>query len=501
MRILAFLSVALFGLAAAARADLIQLRNGQFIFGDVLEVDEQGIVVVRHDTGGRVALGWSQVHPPQRDALQIAYGLRSAGDVEEVMIEADRVRLKNGEEVVGILVGETVDSYFFQARGNRIAAPKSQAAGPVDKVMVRALEVKTREQLSREKEGELDLETADGLLELARYLRAIHALSDAQSRFQELAEAHPGFHPQEVAGELRSLEQEVPEQAAHDQLEEIKRLRARHRWDAALALAGDFRTTFPRSKLTGDVLRISDRIESERSAGLKKEIVTTWHTVASKEARKLALSKKLKVEEVQEFLTDPDGFSQTIRTKVLSAVQRLSEEADDALVRSLWADRGKVGREQNASYGTGTFILGLDAARKGIVEGEEDPASGSGALPRDIQEKLKKYLENREKEKERRGGRGGRGGRGSSNAAGPEPPTPDDWWLRATTSERARWALAYYAEFGADMEIVKPTGRRCRTCKGAGEISLVVASNGSSKAAVDCPTCQRIGLERSVRFK
>ena len=82
----------------------------------------------------------------------------------------------------------------------------------------------------------------------------------------------------------------------------------------------------------------------------------------------------------------------------------------------------------------------------------------------------------------------------------PKPPTRDQWWQGASTSERTDWVLAYFVENSGLFELsdeMKST--KCRACNGVG-MEQKVLSSGETITFL-CTRCAGVGQDHTVRFR
>ncbi|MBL7008919.1 MAG: hypothetical protein ISR76_07965, partial [Planctomycetes bacterium] len=156
---------------------------------------------------------------------------------------------------------------------------------------------------------------------------------------------------------------------------------------------------------------------------------------------------------------------------------------------ALWQARVDHGSKRHqATFGNGSWILGEEKARAGLTEAEEDEDSGKTAAQKEIEARTKRYIDNLERTRQR--------------AAGQDEVSPEDWWRRATASQRFQFLLAYYAEFSGDYEVTHVSFGYCGACGGQGYLtSIDLGSQGSRQRRVPCPTCHTIQVQRSITFR
>jgi hypothetical protein len=491
------------GLASPVPAEWIRLRDGSFFFGEVKAHDESGIRVLRYDTGGIVELRWDHLAPQESERLRTVFGYLSRAG-EEVRIVADRLRLTDGREEIGILV-EREDPQFFVLRNkeNTIRVPKDRVVLPFEKVEVNALEVYTKDQLYEERRATIDPSSPADQLELARFLVRILDYARALVHYREVQRLDPSFHPGEVAAQIASCENLAKRQEEIDALAEIDRARGRKRFTEALALLDDFVERFPQSPLLGDVADRRRRTQARLEEEVRRETARRWYDEAGDVAYEKGFDRSFTHEQAMRFAEEE--MSKEILARVTQAIARsLLPEATEDSIRAAWEARGPFARSQRASYGQGTFVLGREKALAGLVEEKEEAATDARSKEeRELAERVRRYLEAIQA--------GRQGG-----AAEEDENAPANWWESVTAGTRRQWILAYYAEHGGDMEVVRVYGDTCRNCGGEGTIEVIALVGVSNEAAGPggqgsqgsqtrsrklCPDCHGLAVYRVVRFR
>jgi hypothetical protein len=171
-------------------------------------------------------------------------------------------------------------------------------------------------------------------------------------------------------------------------------------------------------------------------------------------------------------------------------------------VRKLWLER-EDGRYRKASYGYGTWLLGEDAALKGMEqEGpapEDEPATDKDKQRAELEQRVKRYLENQQLQQKSR----------TSEA---QAEDREEAWKALSAPARQSWILAYYAEQSGDMQLrEKPYFRLCEQCGGKGLREIIETGNartrqgdnasGSGIKKEPCASCRTIGVVRAVAYR
>jgi tetratricopeptide (TPR) repeat protein len=449
--------------AAPSRAEALRLRDGTLLFGEVLAHEESGVRVRRFDNGGVVDLRWDHLIPEEAERLREAYGyLDKENEGHRVLV--DRIRIADGSEIVGLIVENRPEVLVVRVRENTINVPKARIVPPLDRIEVDALVVFTKDQLYNEKRGSLDLTTAPGHLELARFLVRIRDWKRAAEHYRKVKELDPNLHPGEVGAKTTRCEERAAREKEEEALDSIRILRERGRFTEALKACEKFKADFPSTPLARDVEELKKRIVARRAEETKKAAVLGWYELASRIAHAKAGDRKVPFEEAKAYAERE--LAKEILKQVLDRVRRIDDSLDANAVRALFDGRDvKKLRNQRARYDQGTFALGKEKARAGLEPKEaESKPSAEDAQKKELDEKIRRYLNAL---KSAQGG-----------ASGPALEEPQAWWDRAPSAARGQWLLAYYAEFGGDMKEVRAWADTCRTCGGRGFLEELAGAGG-----------------------
>ncbi len=478
------------GLFAQER-QLIRLRDGEFIFGEVLEHDESGIRVRRMDNGGVVDLKWTHLFPAEEQEMRERFGYLDRKG-EEVTIQAQKLILDDGTERIGILADRTEKDLILKVKGSFIPIPKSRVSAPIEQVEVNALDLFTKDQLYEMKWEELNPQTAEDYLELGRYLVRIRDPQRALAAYQKVRQLDASAHPEEVSAALRRLEIQAAQQEEVEWVDSVDIARGRGELDKALELCSQFVQKWPRSTFLQEVHGKKVLIEKERAELLAKTVARRWYVHMEKIARELSMNRASSVEETQNYIQTQ--MPKEILDRVLEDAGKVDAQVTGEKVQSLWKGREKFAKMHVSTYGNGTFLLGAARAQQGIVAEKEGGQKKESQEDKELRERVKRYIDQYLKAKK------GAGGASEEDAA-------QAWWSTARAAERHQWILSYYAEFGGDMQMVRPAGVQCQTCGGQGSITIISAgrqsasdsSQGTTKEL--CPVCQGVQIQRRVYYK
>lgn len=477
----------------SAETRMLRLRDGSFQWGAIAAHDPETLVFVRLDTGGRVRLPWSFLHPEEELELRTRFGYVDLTG-EEILVDAERIVTNDGLELVGRIVDRTPDSIVVKTSTGTIPVPKNRLSGAPTIVRVNALDVWTRAELYAQQQALADLTTAAGNYDLARFCERILDYARAAEHYAKAAELDPGFQKDEIAAAVARATEKAARQDQIDWLADVDGLVGRKKFDEALARAEAFAEKFPDSPLIPDAKKKKDRATKARERFLAERVGQLWPLKAANIAR--AKSTESSFEATLAYL---DGQMQKdVLDAVTLAAQAITKDATSDVVRRLWAGRKKE-RWQRASYGLGTWLLGKDAALKGEQQTEEKPPATAAEKERaDLEKKLQRFLQNQEMARK-------------SKSSADQKDERETAWKELPGVARAGWILAYYAENSGDFEVMpKPLFGACRECGGTGTRLLSIAGanvarseigKASNEQVIECPTCHGLGVVRRISYR
>lgn len=499
------LALSVFG---AGEGEFIPLKDGEILVGEVQAHDEFGLSVRRLDTGGLVQLRWSHLAPPFEKALREKLGY-TYDESAEILVEADEITFLDGTRKVGRIVEQTPERVVVKDSRSSLGYARSVLAGAPVKVRVPALDVYTKDELYTERLSQVDTTTAQGNLELARYLELIQDFARSQQHYAECKRLDPKFHEVEIGQALTRVEQKKLRQEEFDYLREIEVSRYQQQWDKAIALCDGFAAKFPKALPASrqDVEKRRASVLAAKQKAMVKKTYLEFFRAAETIALQKASDRKLTIEGAKNFAANE--MKRLLVEKATKSIQREFKEVNEQEAVKLFGSRGKEPKVRHVSYGNGTFALGSAAARKGI-----DSGGGSKASPAESQEeaemakKLKRLLERTS---------GTAGGQAEKKKLDPA----EEWWqTQAAVYERAQFLLAYFVEYASDFERVGYQGRTCVGCGGVGSLPVSNVGLGNSGGVqvggrsggqqnpagggytmTPCPTCRGTGFARIVLYR
>ncbi len=492
--------------ASAAPSTMLRLKSGAIAFGQILSHDPDGIRFRMLESGGEVPLAWSILDPTEAEELRLAYGY-VASEAEELMLEADRIELVTGKELVGRIVKRTDTDLWVKRAEGTVPIPKTQVRGAITSVQVPALDLFTREELYQEKAFELETRlVAKGRIgaqahdELAHFAERLFDYAHALEHYQRAAERDPTYESSRLALDIARAQANAALQEQVDQLAEIDLQRARKRYDKAIDLVAQFRAKYGKSPLLVDLAKLQERVAKAQERDLRAEIISRWHFWAVRLAREAA--RKPSFEEVQGYLDEK--MAEDLAQKVRDEVQTIAPAVEVERVRRLWGER-KGGKYRTATYGLGTWLLGESARTELDLTKEKkaaEPEKGTqSAARKKLEERIQRYLENQKLTRQ------------SAQSSADDSEDPEVFWEKWNWAGRAQWVLAYFAEKSGEFRDQQARFENCRECGGTGARDMLFTGNASSSSdenkasaqagevLVPCPACHTIGIVRRIRYR
>jgi hypothetical protein len=478
----------------APAAAMLHMRDGSIQWGTIANHDPEGISFVRIENGGQVHVPWSVLHPDQEKELKLKYGYVDLSS-DEVMIQADRLVLVDGTEVIGLVIDRTPDALVVKRAGATAIVPKNRIGAASTTALVPALELFTKDELYNRELANTNPNDSESNFKLGEYCERIFDFTHAAQHYKHAQELDSKFRPDDVRVAIVRAEEKAKAQDQIDYLSQVELLLARKKYDEALSRADAFKEKFPESLLIADAKRKHDRILKARERDLTERVMYSWYGWAGRLAHQAAL--KMSLEQALAYVDE--GMKRDILEKVTKDAQRISKDGSNDNVRKLWLARPKI-RWYHASYGLGTYLLGKEAALKGEQPDapKQAPTNEKDKARADLQEKLNRYLQNQEMTRK-------------SQSKEEQVDDREAIWKDMGTDGRTQWILAYYCENSGDMEkSKKPTLDNCHECGGTGTREVIVSgANGaksaknkdSSMATIECPACHGLGRIRRISYR
>lgn len=472
---------------------MLRLRDGGIRWGSIESHDTDGILFFLISSGGRVSVPWSLVDPTQELELRMRFGYVDVAS-EEIFVEAERLVLKGGGEIVGVIrEPRTGPNFEVQVDGNLQVIPKTRVAAVQSGLRVPALEVYSREEFYRRLSTGVDPEDADALVALARDCERILDFIHAVQHYEEALVLDATHDDGATAARLETARVKSDQQEQIEYLREVDRLRRKGYYDEALVAIEDFAATFPNSKLLEDASKKKVTVLEARDEAIGEEVVRQWHRSVERFAREAARDSTF--EQAQLYAGEQLGID--VLARVTELVQnKISEDIQPENVREYWDNRDKRVRYQLASFGSGTWLLGEESAKRGLEEEPQLEALGQLDEQRQsLKRKIETYLKSRQQAMR-------------SRSRADDAENFELFWSSWSPSSRSQWIRAYYVEYGGDMEVrPKPRFSNCSECGGTGAREVVYIGGGGGEGGnpgsqlVACPSCKGVQVIRRIYYR
>jgi hypothetical protein len=481
---------------------MLRLRSGGIQWGEIIEHTGDEFSFRRLDTGGVVHMAWSFMDPSQEHELRMKYGyIDTTSDV--LYVDADRLILVDGKEITGVIVDRVDGNVRIKTEVGLIDVPASRLRAVTGGVQVPALEVYTKEELVQKRLADLPPKTAEALYEFGVFCEQVLSFQYALDAYVGAEALDPEFRVAEMPGLIVRTTKKVEQQSQLDELAEADHLKRRKRFDEALLLLSSFPEKFPESPLEIDRLKLTKRVEKAQTDYVTEVVQRGWYRwterLAAKAAREMGYAQAVAYAE--------EKLHEEVLAALLADAQKWHAHIEEGTILQMWFER-KTSRYRVSSYGSGTWLLGEDAALAGIqgVAQAQPGASEADSERAALDEKIRSFLQSQK-----------RAGRSSALTSGDDEEDVEAFWKMLSSSSRSNWIVAYYAENSGDMLVKSPPElRNCSTCGGRGIIEVIISdprgTSGSSGngqeskgsgglAKLACHACKGIGRTRRIRYK
>ena len=489
---------------AALELTMLRLYDGGLLWGSIAGHDAQALHVQRLDNGGFVKLPWTRLDPALSEELLAKFGYVDRSG-EELFVEADRLLLNDGTDVIGLIVNRTGTELWVKTAQRTFPVPARSLSGAATRVQAPALDVYTREELYQAELARVDLASATSLWDFSVYCERIYDFVHCVEHLEALAKLDSTFKASEVSNALARNRGKAANQAQLEALREIDQDRARGYFDRALSKIEAFVAANPSSGFAQDALKKRATVEKAREQKLRERAADAWHAwvprLISAKAREPQLTHEAAVEWLEEGIEKP-----LVEAVTAELVRSVSATVTPEQVTRYWKERAG-GRWRRASYGQGTFLLGDAEARKGLTKDDSKaaPTSETDSARSELEERLQRYLAAQETVRAAR----------AAAAEGEESKT-ETFWKSYGSTNRGQWMLAYFAEHSGDFQLRDPQFSNCPDCGGSGRREIINAvgqqnrggqgggqggSTSGTSQMVECPACFGIGVIRRVNYR
>jgi len=490
--------------ASPGETQVLRLRSGDILWGQVVEHDAGTLRFRRIDTGGIVSLPWSFLDPVEEAERRLEFGYVELA-AEELLVDAERFTLRDGSELMGVLDGRDTRFIWIKNADGRIPIPVQNIQGAPERVRVAALEVYSRQELYQAKSAELGAAlVASGRTgavahdELAKYSERLFDYVHAYEHYSYVDQLDPSYDSQRIGSALERAKLKAEQQEQLDVLSAIDLHSARGRFDRALAALALFEERYPDSPLREDWIKLRDRVKKAQLSAVREAVrrsVYSWTTRLAREA----VRKHTEYSSLVAYLED--DMQEALFEAVRGDLARLAPGIEEGEIKQIWLER-KLAGARPATFGVGTWLLGKERANKTYAkekdkekEGEGDKQPSKADARKQLDERLEAYIKNQQLTRKAQS-------RGSSD----EEDENQKFWELWNYSSRWHWAQAYFIEDSELFSVTSVSYTACRECGGKGILEILNLGGASKNSkrgnvATPCPTCHTLGIVRRIRYR
>lgn len=472
-----------------AGADLIELKNGRVLHGEILggHTSDAGLAVKMFDTDGELLVRWDHILPERARELRIQYGI-DLEEAETIPVDGHELTSITGEKIVGLLLNpdDTTGPYRLKTEKGVREYPRESIQGKPRPRELEISEVYTPREAYQIRLDESPPQDARANFDLGSYAFAVGDYDMAKKHFG-IAQMDPEFAKSDDG---RSLDQRIAQAdiliAAHDAKEMVQRVKlamARRDYNEARDLMVSLKTDVTDERilkavrydmLERKVVRDRDEYFTSKLQSQTYKVMRDMIRDKAKEKRKPSLTNEPKsggaaygtLAAARQW-TSKD-LPQLLWAKVADSLGLTLEEVTD-----YWGRR-RLKQPQTATYGTGTFIVTKTELPK-KRDGRRQPPGRS-----------------------RDSGGGNRGPQPTKKEQ--QPLTDEGWWDQATNNDQVQWLTAFFAEGSGFFEVIRvDESENCQNCGGLG--FTTVTSTGGGSESHFCSQCNGAGKFRKVIFR
>jgi hypothetical protein len=475
-------------LSAPAAAEIVRLKDGTLLHGDIVAFDEaSGFRLHRVDNGGEISLRWEHLPPEEVKRIKASRGF-TGDEVAPYQVNVVHLVMKNGTTETGVLVeGGKPDSYTLRRRAGTDVFPK-QFVRSVEPGKAEGLAIYPAEELYGVIQADLGTPAdAAGHFQMAVACEGAGLYELAREHYDAARTLDPKLKPDLIPLRIDRLAVKIEDRDETVEIDEIRNRLYKKQFDEALDAVTAFRERYPHSRQLGELAVLEGDIGRQRLDYYSARVISDYFSFLGKTISEVAREDGMTIGGAMELLED--GVHPAI-IKRLAESYRMTEEG----IQQLW-DTRSGGSVRTAGYGSGTFILGEERALNwiGSDDDEDAPEATQPQAEDDLQKRIEDVLKKREEEAK------ARSDKSSSTKALQEGITPDQWWDAAPNDDRVRWLTAFYAEEAGHVTVLRAKPRNCRQCNAVG----TVPGLNEKGEAIDmaCPTCKGLKYERLVNFR
>ncbi|MBI5365975.1 MAG: hypothetical protein HZA54_02965, partial [Planctomycetes bacterium] len=317
-----------------------------------MSADDDKISLRRWDNGGVVELPWERLMPA--DAARVL-ALQKGEAIEEEMVDAVKLVLKDGSEVVGRIVEDRADRVRVQVGPTDTRTLVAASVVRREPTRVNALQFGSAQSLYDARARAADLKSAKAQQELGLFCLRLRLFDKAKEHLLRAAELDPALKA-ECDAKIALSERERVEEGARTLLDQIEKALAALKFDEARAAAAKLKETCAAARAAraaGDQdKRIAEAEALYQDRGKQVDdnrLFGDWVDAAQSALRKAAGRRELEIAKAREYV------DRVLAEEVKATLaKRMGLEPQD--VEARWSGR-QPGEKKTAYYGDSSWIV------------------------------------------------------------------------------------------------------------------------------------------------
>ncbi|MBN2492374.1 MAG: tetratricopeptide repeat protein [Planctomycetes bacterium] len=467
-RILA-LAAAVLGVALAARvpAEVVTLKDGTVLQGQILEGDEKGLRLQRFDTGGVVFLPWNFLHDRDRDRIRRDRGL-DIGELDAFQIPGVRIEMLDRTVYEGVMGEQEPDKIWLHTAQSRIPILTSRIVRQ-EAITVNAVEVYPPDKLYDDRMAEGRPTDVDSHFELGKFCMQIELYDKAIEHFGKVQELDPQYKPDFVQKRLTECQVMLANRAQAELVNRITRLLYANKFKEALdqiAALEQLEDLDPvwKTKLADKKKEAGEKRESF----LIRSIAATMPPFIRHLAEVAGKDRNLSLPNARNYAQR--DLSRDLRARLVNRFEIEEKEVRDFIAKIKSYHQFKV------SYGDFTWF----------APGETPPTfqrQQSGRTTQSDRGRITRASDRSRQSQQQR-----------------EKPLPkaDELWAQSIAKQRTSFIHALWAERAREVHVVRIERQACSVCAGRGTTRI---TGEGGIVEIRCTRCRGIGSDRVVVYR
>ncbi len=479
----AWIVLLMLAVAGSLEAEVVRLRDGRLLQGKIVSHSGLEVKMHRWDTGGEITIPFKEMLPSDRTRIEKKLGYRSLEGGHKKEVEAQRLTLKNGKRVIGVIDQKrsNAKTVVLVRRGIKFRYDRSQVSR-IDPVKLPAGDVYTPQKIYSLELDKLKADSPRGHFELAQYAESLGLYEESLEHYKKARELKPEDWKIRTDAAIARLGKLIQNKSAMLAYRAIISANARRKFDQARELVTALFQNYTDVEFPKDQDALNTMVDQEEKVFLNRQVLRYMYLTA----RNLAWEQARKsTGTVAEALAYGGGQMQ----KDLLAKLAKKIKVDEKKILTAFSERSTK-NTRKLNMGSGSFLLGSGGGSGGGGSaGSGGRNSKGGGSEGGYTVKI--------------GGQnitipkgvlgGGRGGGKSKGGKKQKVDPRKDWWRRADVSGRR--SLIYAAWVQKNLEIVRQENIPCSTCGGKG-IEDYYTSSG--RAQRTCGRCH--GTKKDILF-